>query len=86
MNDSNRLKTPIPSAYLVPVFVTEQEEAYLLSKIEELGGTPIDEDGGGADDDAATKVNGNQGGSEAGPSTRRFKSKPTGWKDVKGRR
>ena len=44
MQEANLLKTPLPSAYLIPVFVTEQEEAYLLSKIEELGGTEIIDD------------------------------------------
>ena len=30
------LSTPLPAAYLLPNFVTEQEESYLLQKIEEL--------------------------------------------------
>lgn len=80
MNDSNLLPTPFPAAYLVPVFVTEQEEAYLLGKIEEVGGTPIpNDDVTGKDGEAA----------EAGAgfeAPRKFKSKPTGWRDVKGRR
>ena len=66
MNESNRLKTPnnVGEAYLVPVFVTEGEESYLLTKIEELGGTPVEEQQeakNGADTDQ--------------PSPRKFKSK-----------
>ena len=74
MNELNLLKTPIPAAYLLPVFVTVQEEAYLLNKIEGVGGVPIDDDDAGQD-----RIEGES-------SPRRFKSKPTGWKDVKGRR
>lgn len=44
MNDKTLLPTSLPGAYLIPVFVTEQEESYLLSKIEELGGTPLSEE------------------------------------------
>lgn len=79
MNDANLLKTPFPAAYLVPVFVTESEEAYLLGKIEEVGGTPVDEED---TNDALRQTN----GSESSASPRKFKSKPTGWKEVKGRR
>ena len=64
MNDANKLKTPnVGEAYLVPVFVTEQEEAYLLTKVEELGGTPVEEG------QAESASNG------AEPSPRKFKSK-----------
>lgn len=34
-----RLNTLIPAAYLIPSFVSAQEAAYLLNKIEELAGT-----------------------------------------------
>lgn len=98
MNETNLLKTPLPAAYLIPVFVTEQEEAYLLSKIEELGGTPIEEDersasssGTGPSDGQTTEayagLSTSSSSASASPSTtRKFRTKPTGWKDVKGRR
>lgn len=71
MNDVHRLDTPLPEAYLIPGFITASEEAYLLTKVEECGGTPLDDDGDNAD----------------GPdSPRRFKGKAAGWKEVKGRR
>lgn len=65
MNEATRLKTPngVGEAFLVPAFVTEQEEAYLLTKTEELGGTPVE-------DDEQTASNG-----DAQPSPRKFKSK-----------
>jgi hypothetical protein len=81
MNDANLLKTPFPAAYLVPVFVTESEEAYLLGKIEEVGGTPVEEATDGTGDDALNGTN-----TSSSTSPRKFKSKPTGWKEVKGRR
>lgn len=71
MDDQNRLKTPVPECYLLPAFVSQSEEAYLLTKIEEVGGSAVEDDAG----DATT-----------GESTRKYKSKPTGWRDVKGRR
>jgi alkylated DNA repair protein alkB family protein 6 len=69
MDDQTRLKTPVPECHLIRAFVSESEEAYLLTKIEEVGGTAVDND-----DDAT------------GESARKYKSKPTGWRDVKGRR
>ena len=75
MNDTHLLKTPLPTASLIPIFVTVQEEAYLLTKIEELGGTPIEDVNDHGPD-----------GAEGTSSSRRFKSKSTGWKEVKGRR
>lgn len=69
MNDQTRLNTPVPECYLIPAFVSESEEAYLLTKIEEVGGTAVD------NDDATAEQ-----------TTRKYKSKPTGWREVKGRR
>lgn len=71
MDDQTRLKTPVPECYLIPAFVSESEEAYLLTKVEEVGGTAVD-----VNDDADA----------TGEPTRKYKSKPTGWRDVQGRR
>ena len=35
--ESYRLDTPLPAAYLLPSFVNEDEERYLLGKLEQLG-------------------------------------------------
>lgn len=43
ISEENRLKTPLENVYLLKDFCTQQEEAYLLSKIEELGGIDISE-------------------------------------------
>jgi alkylated DNA repair protein alkB family protein 6 len=40
--DAHLLQTPLPSAYVIEDYVTPQEEAYLLQKIEQVGGTEID--------------------------------------------
>lgn len=72
MNDIHRLDTPLPEAYLIPGFITASEEAYLLTKVEECGGTPVDE------------LEGDNVGSPDSP--RRFRGKAAGWKEVKGRR
>lgn len=37
-----RLETPLPEAFVMPDFIDAPTEAYLLSKIEELGGDEID--------------------------------------------
>lgn len=37
-----RLDTPFPEAYVLPDFIDASAEAYLLSKIEELGGDEIE--------------------------------------------
>lgn len=42
-----KLDTPIPVAYLIPDWVTEQESNYLLLKIEELGGQEIESETAG---------------------------------------
>jgi alkylated DNA repair protein alkB family protein 6 len=70
MNEQTRLRTPVPECYLLPAFVSESEEAYLLTKIEEVGGTAVHDD----EADATTEA------------PRKYKSKPTGWREVKGRR
>lgn len=36
-----RLDTPLPAAFLMPSFVNESEEQYLLAKIEQMGGVEI---------------------------------------------
>ena len=73
MNDVHRLDTHLPEAYLIPGFITASEEAYLLTKVEECGGMPVDDD---ADSVDGTSTD----------SPRRFRGKAAGWKEVKGRR
>lgn len=73
MNDIHRLDNLLPEAYLIPGFITASEEAYLLTKVEECGGTPVDDD---ADSLQGTSTD----------SPRRFRGKAAGWKEVKGRR
>ena len=42
-----KLNTPIPAAYLIPDWVTEQESSYLLVKIEEMSGTETESETSG---------------------------------------
>lgn len=40
--EEHRLPTPVPEAFVLEDFIDAPTEAYLLSKIEELGGTEVE--------------------------------------------
>jgi hypothetical protein len=71
LDPEKKLSTPVPSVYLFEDFVSPQEERYLLSKIEELGGVEI-EGPEGEDPGAVRKY--------------KDKGTAAGWRTVKGRR
>jgi hypothetical protein len=71
LDPERKLPTPTPSVYLFEEFCTPQEERYLLTKVEELGGVEVD--GPEGDDPTATR-------------RYKDKGTAAGWRVVKGRR
>jgi hypothetical protein len=71
LDPKRKLSTPIPSVYLFEEFCTPQEERYLLTKVEELGGV---------------EVEGPEGNDTTATRRYKDKGTAAGWRVVKGRR